>query len=76
MGHSAGLRSGVRSTFSWEKCIRPTLLMTHERLLYVDHVRYIWLRVIHGLSVESVWHVGQDFPYRVYIDSNRRDSQI
>jgi hypothetical protein len=30
--HSAGLRGGVGSTFSREQCIRPTLLMTHERL--------------------------------------------
>jgi hypothetical protein len=28
------------------------------------------------LSVGSVWCVGQVFPYRVYIDSNRCDSQI
>jgi hypothetical protein len=32
MDHSARLRGGVRSTFSREQCIRPTLLMTHERL--------------------------------------------
>jgi hypothetical protein len=30
--HSAGLRGGDGSTFSQEQCIRPTLLMTHERL--------------------------------------------
>jgi hypothetical protein len=48
----------------------------HERLLYVDHVRHIWSRAICGPSVESVWRVGQVFPYRVYIDSNRRDSRI
>jgi hypothetical protein len=30
--HSVGLRGGVGSTFSWEQCIRPTLLMTHERV--------------------------------------------
>jgi hypothetical protein len=27
-------------------------------------------------SVESVWRVDRIFPCRVYIDSNRRDSQI
>jgi hypothetical protein len=32
MDHSAGLRGGVGSTFSREQCIRPTLLMTRERL--------------------------------------------
>jgi hypothetical protein len=47
-----------------------------ERLLYVDHVRYIWSRVIRGPSMESVWRVGRGFPYRVYINSNCRDSQI
>jgi hypothetical protein len=57
MGHSAGLRGGGRSTFSQEQCIRPTLLMTHLRLLYADHVRYIWSRVICGPSVENVWCV-------------------
>jgi hypothetical protein len=31
MGHSAGLRGGVGSTFSRKQCIRPTLLMTRER---------------------------------------------
>jgi hypothetical protein len=51
-----------------------------------DHVRYVWSWTIRGLSVESVWRVGRIFPSRVYIDSifscrvyinsNRRDSQI
>jgi hypothetical protein len=50
------------------------LLMTHEMLLYAYHVRYVWLRVIHGLSVKCVWRVGQVFSCRVYIDSNHRDS--
>jgi hypothetical protein len=27
-------------------------------------------------SVESMWRIDQVFPCRVYIDSNRRDSQI
>jgi hypothetical protein len=26
--------------------------------------------------VEGVWRVGRIFPYRVYIDLNRRDSRI
>jgi hypothetical protein len=38
------------------------LLHICERLLYVDHVRYVWSRAICGLSVESVWRVGQVFP--------------
>jgi hypothetical protein len=51
-GHSAELRGGVGSS-----SIHPTLLMAHERLLYVDHVRYVWLRAICGPSMECVWHV-------------------
>jgi hypothetical protein len=43
--------------------ISPNLSVPHERLLYVDHVRY-------------VWRVGQVFPCRVYVDSFHRDSQI
>jgi hypothetical protein len=42
--------------------IRPTLLMTHERLLYAVHVRYVWPRAIRGLSVECVWRVDQVSP--------------
>jgi hypothetical protein len=34
--------------------IHPNLSATHERLLCVDHVRYVWSRAIHGPSVESV----------------------
>jgi hypothetical protein len=57
--HSAGLRGGVGSTFSQEQCICPTLLTTHERLLCVDCVRYVWSETIRGLSVGCVWRVGQ-----------------
>jgi hypothetical protein len=56
--------------------ISPTLLMTHKRLLYMDHVRYVWSRAIHGLSVECVWRIGRVFLYMVYIDSNHCDSWI
>jgi hypothetical protein len=45
-------------------------------LLYVDHVRYVWLRAIRGPIMESMWCVGQISPYKVYIDLNHRDSQI
>jgi hypothetical protein len=47
-----------------------------ERLLCVDRVRYVCSWMIRGMSVESVWHVGQVFPCRVYIDSNHRNSHI
>jgi hypothetical protein len=39
----------------------------------MDHVRYVWSRVIRELSVESVWCVGRVFPCRMYIDSNCLD---
>jgi hypothetical protein len=52
------------------------MLATCEMLLYVDYVRYVWSGTICGLNVERVWHVGQVFPCRVYIDSNLCDSRI
>jgi hypothetical protein len=52
-------------------CWRP-----YERLLYVNHVIYVWSWTIRGLSVENVWCVGWVFPCRVYIGLNRRDSRI
>jgi hypothetical protein len=39
-------------------------------------VRYVWYWTIRELSVGRVWRVSQVFPYRVNIDSNRRDSRI
>jgi hypothetical protein len=42
----------------------------------MDHMRYVWSGTIHGPSVGDVLYVGRVFPYRVYIDSNCRDSQI
>jgi hypothetical protein len=33
-----------------------------ERLLRVDHVRYVWSRTISGPSVGCVWRVGQVSP--------------
>jgi hypothetical protein len=54
--------------------IRPNLSATHERLLCVDHVRYVRSGIIRGLSVGCVWRVGRIFSCRVYIDSNRHDS--
>jgi hypothetical protein len=61
-GYSAGLRGRAGSTFSQEQCIHPTLLTTHERFLYTDHVRYVWLRAIRGPSMKCVWHVDQVSP--------------
>jgi hypothetical protein len=36
-----------------------TLSLASERLLCANRVRYVWSAVICGLSVESVWRVGQ-----------------
>jgi hypothetical protein len=66
----------VGSPFSQERWVYSTLSMTHERLLYVDHMRYVWSRAIRGPDVESLWRVGWVFPCRVNIDSNHRDTQI
>jgi hypothetical protein len=54
VGYSAGLRGGVGITFLESNSIRPTLLTTREILLYVDDVRYVWLRVVRGPSVDCV----------------------
>jgi hypothetical protein len=56
--------------------IRSNLSVTHERLTCVDHMRYVWSGIIHGLSMRCVWRVGRIFPCRVYINSNHRDSRI
>jgi hypothetical protein len=56
--------------------IHPNLSAAHKRLLYMDHVRYIWSRVIRRSSVENVWRVGKVFPCRMYTDLNLRDSWI
>jgi hypothetical protein len=52
------------------------LMGTSERLLYMDRVRYVWSRAIREPNVECMWHFDQVFPYRVYIDSNQRNSRI
>jgi hypothetical protein len=56
--------------------IRPNLSVAQERLLYMDHVRYVWSMAIYGLSMKSVWCIGQLFPCMVYIDLNHRDFWI
>jgi hypothetical protein len=56
--------------------IRPNLSTSHEGLLYVNHIKYVWSWTIRRLSVESVWHIGQVFPCMMHIDLNRRDSRI
>jgi hypothetical protein len=69
VGHSAGLRGRVRSTFSWEHLICPTLLGQRER--------FSCTRTAHGnrtwTGARSVCVMYIRFPLSVYIDSNRRD---
>jgi hypothetical protein len=50
MDHLAGLRGGVGSTFSQEQCIRPTMLMTHERLPRMGTARRMRTLGVHGLA--------------------------
>jgi hypothetical protein len=64
------------SLFLCSSGIRPNLSASYKKLICVDHMRYIWSRVIHGPSVESVWRVDQVFSCKIYIDLNRHDSQI
>jgi hypothetical protein len=63
----ARLLSGVGAYFD--------LVETSERLP-VWTTQDVWSGTLHRLSMKSVWCVDQVFPYRVYIDLNRRDSQI
>jgi hypothetical protein len=77
MGRSAGVLWIVSGAlFLGSSEIRPNLSASHKRLVYVDHVRYVWSWTIRGPSVERVRRVGWVFPCRVYIDSNHRGSQI
>jgi hypothetical protein len=48
---------------------------TSERL-FTWIMRDVWSGAIHESSMESMWRVDRIFPYRVYIDLNRRDSRI
>jgi hypothetical protein len=50
----------------------------HAMSTWFWHKNWVWQwsGPIRGSSVGCVWRVGQVFPCRVYIDSNRRDSRI
>jgi hypothetical protein len=74
--HSVGLRVVSGALLFRSSGFVQIYWWLHERLLYVDHVRYVWSRSIHGPSLKSVWRVSRVFPCRVYIDLNRRDSRI
>jgi hypothetical protein len=61
------LLSGVGACFNF--------METSERLSYVDHVRCM-VRDHTQIKRGGRMACWSGFPYRVYIDSNRRDSQI
>jgi hypothetical protein len=52
----------VGRSFSRERWLCPSLLTTREKLLHMDHVRYVWSRVIRRPSMKCVWRVDQVFP--------------
>jgi hypothetical protein len=62
MDHSTGLRGGVGSTFSREQCIRPTLLMTRERLPRMGTARRKRTPGICGLAWEVYVSCWSGFP--------------
>jgi hypothetical protein len=76
VGHSAGLRGGIGSTFSREQWICSTLLNQSERLPCMGTARRKRTHGICGLAWEAYVSCWLGFPCRVYIDSNRRDSRI
>jgi hypothetical protein len=76
VGHSTRLRGGLGSTFSQEQCIRPTLFGQHERLLHTGTARWKRTSGICGLTREGYVSCVSDFSYRMYINSNHRDSHI
>jgi hypothetical protein len=75
-GHSAELRSGVGSTFSQEQCIHPTLLDQRKRLPHMRTARVKHTSGVRGPAQEAYVLCVSDFPCRVYINLNYRDSQI
>jgi hypothetical protein len=76
VGYSAWLRGGVGVTFSRELCFRPTLLGQREKLPHTGTACRKRTSDGCGLAWEAYMSCILDFPYRVYIDSNRCDSHI
>jgi hypothetical protein len=54
----------------------PTLLGQRERLPHMGTVCEKHMNGVRGPAHEAYMTCVSDFPYRVYIDLNRRDSQI
>jgi hypothetical protein len=62
VGHSTGLRGGVRSTFSREEWICPTLLGQRERLSHTGTARRKRMSGVCGLAREAYTACVLDFP--------------
>jgi hypothetical protein len=60
--HSVGLRGGVRSTFLGSSSIRPTLLMTCERLPRTATAHRKCTPGVRGLAWEAYVSCWSDFP--------------
>jgi hypothetical protein len=60
--HLAGLRGGVGSTFSREQCLRPTLLMTRERLPRMGIACRKSTLGVRGLALEAYVSCWSGFP--------------
>jgi hypothetical protein len=76
MGHSAGLRGGVGSTFFRSSRIRPTLLDQYKRLPCTGTAHRKCMCDIRGLAREAYMSCVSGFLCRMYIDSNHHDSRI
>jgi hypothetical protein len=77
MDRSAGVLwivSGALFLGSSEIC--PNLSAPHERLPRTGTARRKRTLGVHGLAWEAYVSCWSGFPYRVYIDSNHRDSRI
>jgi hypothetical protein len=62
VGHSAGLRGGVRSTFLGSSSIRPTLPVTHERLSRTGTARRKRTPDVRGLAWAAYVSCWSGFP--------------
>jgi hypothetical protein len=62
VGHSAGLRGGVRDIFLRSSSIRPTLSVTRERLPHTGTARRKRTLSVRGLTGEAYVSYWSSFP--------------
>jgi hypothetical protein len=62
--------------FLWSSKVHPTLLGQHERLPNMQAAQGKRACSIRGLAKGAYMSCLSDFPVWVYVNSNRRDSQI